>query len=65
MPFYNHLRADQDICLTICKCLQNRFMSAFFCRCIRIHPQDPRIRKPNFRKFFHLLRSGPKPGNIR
>ena len=60
MPFLQSSACRSDICLTICKC--PRIASCrLFCRCIRIHPQDPRIRNRIFVNSSIFCCSAPNP----
>ena len=45
MTFYNHLGANENICLALCKCRQNLLMAALSRGSIQIHPQNPCFRK--------------------
>ena len=65
MSLYNHLRTDQNIGLMPSECPQNLRMSILpFCR-IRIHPQDPCLRKCFFYNFLYLLCTRPKASDKR
>ena len=64
MPFHDHLRPDQNIRVPVCKSCQYFLIVILFFRCIRIHPQNARLREPQPQAVLYLLCSRLKAEQI-
>ena len=64
MPFDDHLRADQDICIPSGKRRQNLFIAFPRAGRIRVHTQHSCLREHFMKLFFHRFRSCTEAQNI-
>ena len=64
MPFDDHLRTDQDICIPSGKRRQNLFIAFPRAGRVCVHSQHSCLREHFMKLFFHRFRSRPKAQNI-